>query len=243
MDLSIELGGDFAASSLRITLRGFAFSLVYGHRLRSTFFISASSTPSRADPELDPAHPCLDHHFVESLLQRSFESTPEVLRGHVGKFFVARHRLGEAFLRLVEAGLDLELPSFVTPANALTTLPMRVSIVLAPRGSHLPVIFGVHNARSKMVARLFSGLAYARHGSQLGFSELVGSRRHGRRVYHGCAAGRRSHRARREGDRLSSPLRLSPMGPLDQVPSRNQVTADVPTPTPTRPQLPLQLQL
>ena len=171
--LSIELGGNFAASSLLITLRGFAFALVYGQHLRSTFFISASSTPPRADPELDPAHPCLVHHFVESLLQRSFESTPEVLREHVGRFFVARHRLGEAFLRLVEAGLDLELPSFVTPANALTTLPMRVNIVLAPRGSQLAVLFGVHNARSEMAARLFSGLAYARHGSQLGFSELV----------------------------------------------------------------------
>ena len=42
---SIELGGDFAASSLPINLRGLAFSLVYGQRLRSTFFISASSTP------------------------------------------------------------------------------------------------------------------------------------------------------------------------------------------------------
>ena len=63
-----------------------------------------------ADPEeLDPAHPCLDHHLVESLLIRSLKPTPEVLRKHAGKFFVAPYRLGEALLRLVDAGLDLEL--------------------------------------------------------------------------------------------------------------------------------------
>ena len=42
---SMALGGDFASFSLPINLRGLAFSLVYGQRLRSTFFISASSTP------------------------------------------------------------------------------------------------------------------------------------------------------------------------------------------------------
>ena len=34
-----ELGGVLTTSSLFITFRGFAFTLVYGHRLRSTFFI------------------------------------------------------------------------------------------------------------------------------------------------------------------------------------------------------------
>ena len=87
-----------------------------------------------ADPELDPAHPCLDHHPIEPLLLRAFKPTPEVLRKHVGKFFVAPHRLGEALLRLVDAGIDLELSSSVTPANALTTLLMRVNAVLAAGG-------------------------------------------------------------------------------------------------------------
>jgi hypothetical protein len=35
----IELGGDLTASSLSTTLRGFAFSLVYGQRLCSTLFL------------------------------------------------------------------------------------------------------------------------------------------------------------------------------------------------------------
>jgi hypothetical protein len=74
------------------------------------------------DPELDPAHPCLDHHLVESLLLRAFKPSPEVLRKPVGKFIVAPSRLGEALQRLVDAGLGLELPPSVT---------LRVNIKLA----------------------------------------------------------------------------------------------------------------
>ena len=97
-------------------------------------YIHAYSTPlgqwlnilgAIADPELDPAHPCLDHHLAESLLLRSFKPNREVLRKHVGKLIVASHRLGGALLRLVDAGLDLELPSFVTPANAFCEIPGR----------------------------------------------------------------------------------------------------------------------
>ena len=95
----------------------------------SVLYIHAYNTPLEkwpnvlgavADPELDPAHPCLDHHPIESLLLRSFKPTPEVLRKHIGQSIVAPHRLREALLRLVDAGLDLELSSFVTPANAFT---------------------------------------------------------------------------------------------------------------------------
>ena len=51
---------------------------------------------------------------------------------------VGPHRLGEALLRLADAGLDLELPSVVTPASAFTTLLMRVNLVLAGGFDLLP---------------------------------------------------------------------------------------------------------
>ena len=114
----------------------------------SVLYIRAYGTPLEkwltvlgavADPELDPAHPCLDHHPIEPLLLRSFRPTPEVLRKHIGKFFIAPRRLGEALLRLVDAGIDLELSSSVTPANALTTLLMRVNTVLAGGFDLLPL--------------------------------------------------------------------------------------------------------
>ena len=114
----------------------------------SVLYIHAYNTPLEkwlnvlgavADPELDPAHPCLDHHLAESLLLRSFKPTPEVLRKHIGKNIVAPHRLGEALLRLDDAGLDLELSSFVTPASALTTLLTRVNAVLVGGFDLLPL--------------------------------------------------------------------------------------------------------
>ena len=52
---------------------------------------------------------------------------------------MAPHRLGEALLRLVDAGIDLELSPSVTPANALTTLLMRVNAVLAGGFDLLPL--------------------------------------------------------------------------------------------------------
>ena len=47
--------------------------------------------------------------------------------------------MGGALLRLVDAGLDLELSSFVTPASAFTTLLMRVGVVLAGGFDLLPL--------------------------------------------------------------------------------------------------------
>ena len=114
----------------------------------SVFLIHAYNTPldkwlgvlnAIADPELDPALPCLDHHLIESLLLRAFKPAPEVLLKHVGKFFVAPHRLGDALLRLVDAGIDLELSPSVIPANALTTLLMRVNAVLTGGFDLLPL--------------------------------------------------------------------------------------------------------
>jgi hypothetical protein len=121
---------------------------LWDYNSTSILYIHAHDTPldkwlsvlgAIADPELDPAHPCLDHHLVESLLLRAFKPAPEVLRKHVGEFIVAPHRLGEALLRLVEAGIDLELSPSVTPANALTTLLMRVNAVLAGAFDLLPL--------------------------------------------------------------------------------------------------------
>ena len=65
------------------------------------------------------AHPCLDHHLVESLLLHAFKPSPEVLRKPVGKFIVAPNRLGEALQCLVDVGLDLTLPPSMTPAVPL----------------------------------------------------------------------------------------------------------------------------
>ena len=121
---------------------------LWDYNSTSVLYVHAHDTPLEkwlgvlgavADPELDPAHPCLDHHNIEMLLLRCFKATPEVLRKHVGEYIVAPHRLGDALLRLVEAGLDLELSSSVTSANALTTLLLRVNAVLASGFDLLPL--------------------------------------------------------------------------------------------------------
>ena len=86
----------------------------------SVLYIHAFNTPldkwfnvlgAVDDPELDPAHPFLNHHLLDSLLLRAFKPSLEVLRKPIGKFIAAPHRLGGALQHLVDAGLDLEIPS------------------------------------------------------------------------------------------------------------------------------------
>ena len=75
-----ELGGVLTASSLFNTLCGFAFTLVYGHRLRSTFFIKASSTSSRHAVHLAATPRLLQRRHrrrrLRSALRRQPSQTP-----------------------------------------------------------------------------------------------------------------------------------------------------------------------
>ena len=94
-------------------------------------------------PELDPAHPCIDHHLVESLLLRAFKPSPEVLRKPVGKYIIHRIELHPIALGSLPSASSmqasgLEFPSSVTPANALNTLLVRFNIALIYTRLHWP---------------------------------------------------------------------------------------------------------
>ena len=59
---------------------------LWDYNSTSVLYVHAHNTPLEkwlgvlgavADPELDPAHPCLDHHYIEVLFLRCFKTTPE----------------------------------------------------------------------------------------------------------------------------------------------------------------------
>ena len=97
---------------------------------------------------------------------------------------MAPHRLGQALLRLVDTGLDLELPSFVTPANALNTLLMRVNIALAGGFDLLPLraidlIPTVSSPNTSLAIKwpslvMFGDLVQPDDGSLASVADLVG---------------------------------------------------------------------